>query len=92
IGSVKIDRSFIGDITTDADDAAIVSAVIAMAHNLRMRVVAEGVETLEQVRFLHERGCDEIQGFLVSRPLAPDDVVEFASRTQAARATVVEGG
>ncbi len=92
IGSVKIDRSFIGDITTDADDAAIVSAVIAMAHNLRMRVVAEGVETLEQVRFLHERGCDEIQGFLVSRPLAPDDVVEFASRTQAARAAVVEGG
>jgi diguanylate cyclase (GGDEF)-like protein len=83
IESVKIDRSFIGDVAVDADDAAIVSAVIAMAHNLRLKVVAEGVETLEQVRFLRERNCDEVQGFLVSRPIAPEQVCEFALRRAA---------
>ncbi len=80
IDSVKIDRSFIGDVANDADDAAIVSAVIAMAHNLRLTVVAEGVETVEQIRFLRERKCDEIQGYLVSRPMTAEQVGEFAAR------------
>jgi EAL domain-containing protein (putative c-di-GMP-specific phosphodiesterase class I) len=78
IESVKIDRSFIRDVAVDADDAAIVSAVIAMAHNLRLKVVAEGVETVEQIRFLRERNCDEVQGYLVSRPISPEQVSEFA--------------
>ncbi len=79
IGSVKIDRSFISEVAKDADDAAIVSAVIAMAHNLRLTVVAEGVETVEQIHFLRERKCDEIQGYLVSRPMTPEQVCEFAA-------------
>jgi EAL domain-containing protein (putative c-di-GMP-specific phosphodiesterase class I) len=77
IESVKIDRSFIRDVPGDADDAAIVSAVIAMAHNLRLKVVAEGVETAEQVRFLRERDCDEVQGYLISHPIPPKQVCEF---------------
>ena len=85
IESVKIDRSFIGDVAVDADDAAIVSAVIAMAHNLRLKVVAEGVETLEQVRFLRERNCDEVQGFLISRPISADRVCNFALHRAASR-------
>ena len=85
IESVKIDRSFIRDVAIDADDAAIVSAVIAMAHNLRLKVVAEGVETEEQIRFLHEPNCDEVQGYLVSRPIAPEQVSEFAVQRAAGR-------
>jgi EAL domain-containing protein (putative c-di-GMP-specific phosphodiesterase class I) len=79
---VKVDRSFIRDIAVDPDGAAIVSAVIAMAHNLRLRVVAEGVETPEQLRFLRERNCDEVQGYLISRPVEPAQVREFAQRAQ----------
>ena len=92
IESVKIDRSFIRDVAVDADDAAIVSAVIAMAHNLRLKVVAEGVETLEQVRFLRERHCDEVQGFLISRPISPDGVREFALRRAASRLGAIAVG
>ncbi|HVN33728.1 MAG TPA: EAL domain-containing protein [Casimicrobiaceae bacterium] len=89
IGSVKIDRSFIGDIADDPDAAAIVSAVIAMAHNLRLRVVAEGVETEQQVQFLCERKCDEVQGYLISKPIDAGKVDEFALRNMAARRGLV---
>jgi EAL domain-containing protein (putative c-di-GMP-specific phosphodiesterase class I) len=89
IESVKIDRSFIRDIAVDSDDAAIVSAVIAMAHSLRLNVIAEGVESQDQVRFLRERSCDEIQGFYFSRPVAPSEIRGFALRHSANRLGVV---
>jgi EAL domain-containing protein (putative c-di-GMP-specific phosphodiesterase class I) len=89
IESVKIDRSFIRDVPVDADDAAIVSAVIAMAHNLRLKVVAEGVETADQIRFLRERDCDEVQGYLVSRPILPKQVCEFVLRRDANKSDAV---
>lgn len=69
IDKLKIDRSFVSDITTDADDEAMVAAIIVMAHQLGMRVVAEGVETEAQLAFLREQGCDEYQGYYFSRPL-----------------------
>ena len=69
IDVLKIDKSFVDDVTTSANDAAIALSVISLAHNLNMRVIAEGVETREQVRFLTERGCDEMQGYFFSQPL-----------------------
>jgi EAL domain-containing protein (putative c-di-GMP-specific phosphodiesterase class I) len=69
ISSVKIDRSFVLDLPDDKDDAAITQAVIAMAHSLRLRVIAEGVETSAQYRFLEEHQCDEMQGYYFSKPV-----------------------
>jgi EAL domain-containing protein (putative c-di-GMP-specific phosphodiesterase class I) len=80
LSSVKIDRSFVGDLPHDADDAAITTAVIAMAHSLRLAVVAEGVETAAQVRFLRERNCDEIQGYFFAKPLPAAEVLAFQRR------------
>ena len=70
IDVLKIDKSFVDDVTTNANDAAIALSVISLAHNLNLRVIAEGVETRAQVDFLAERGCDEMQGYYFSRPLA----------------------
>ncbi|OGW40131.1 MAG: hypothetical protein A2010_07870 [Nitrospirae bacterium GWD2_57_9] len=77
IHKLKIDKSFIKGIGSDQDDRAIVSAVIAMGHNLRLNVIAEGVETEDQLTFLKSAGCDEIQGFLFSKPLPAEELTEL---------------
>jgi EAL domain-containing protein (putative c-di-GMP-specific phosphodiesterase class I) len=77
IDCVKIDRSFIRDLPDDRDDASITRSIIAMAHNMKLEVVAEGVETESQLAFLHAYGCDEIQGYLYSEPLDADAFEHF---------------
>jgi diguanylate cyclase (GGDEF)-like protein/PAS domain S-box-containing protein len=74
VQKLKIERSFIRDVVSDSDDAAIVSAIIAMGHSLGLRVVAEGVETSEQSAFLRGTGCDEVQGYLFGRPVPYDEM------------------
>ncbi|UNK50941.1 EAL domain-containing protein [Lysobacter sp. S4-A87] len=77
INTLKIDKEFIGDLTRDADDEAITTTVIAMAHSLGLTVIAEGVETEAQMQFLRGRGCDEIQGYWLARPLEAADCLAF---------------
>jgi diguanylate cyclase (GGDEF)-like protein/PAS domain S-box-containing protein len=77
IDKLKIDQSFVRDILSDASDASLVRAIIAMARALRLRVVAEGVETQGQFDFLRADGCDEIQGYLIGRPMPAAQVAEL---------------
>jgi diguanylate cyclase (GGDEF)-like protein len=77
LDSLKIDRSYTADLTTNVEIASIVTAVIEMAHSLGLRAVAEGVETAEQEAFLRAHGCDEIQGYYLSRPVAAESVAEL---------------
>ncbi len=79
LDTIKIDRSFINDLLTDPNDRAIAEAVISLGHALKLRVVAEGVETEAQEAFLRERGCGEMQGYLFSRPLEADTLLSFAA-------------
>ncbi len=79
INILKIDQSFVRDLTVDPDDAAIASTIIMMAHNLKLKVIAEGVETEDQLAFLRERQCDEMQGYLFSKP-APAEAFEAMLR------------
>jgi diguanylate cyclase (GGDEF)-like protein/PAS domain S-box-containing protein len=80
---LKIDKSFVNDIPLHQDDMEIAATIIAMAHTLRLQVLAEGVENQPQLDFLKEKGCDRYQGFLMSRPLPPDDFAAFIRRHQA---------
>lgn len=77
IDYLKIDRSFVQDIATDDNDKAIVKAVIGMAHNLNLKVIAEGVETTEQLKFLIDNHCNSVQGYLFSRPIQLDSFMEL---------------
>ncbi len=74
INKLKIDKSFVDNISTNSDDAAIVKAIIAMAHGLSMKVVTEGVETIEQLEFLRLHGCDQYQGYIYSKPLPASEI------------------
>jgi diguanylate cyclase (GGDEF)-like protein/PAS domain S-box-containing protein len=86
IHSLKIDRSFVADITQGQGDAAIARAIIMLAHTLQLTVVAEGVETAEQLQFLEKAECDMAQGFLYSRPLSESDCEAFLRRNRPHRA------
>jgi EAL domain-containing protein (putative c-di-GMP-specific phosphodiesterase class I) len=85
IGALKIDRSFVRDLEIDADDEAIVSAIVALAHSLKLKVVAEGVETEAQLAMLRARGCDEYQGFLTSKAVPADEFANILRARSAAR-------
>ncbi|APG25058.1 EAL domain-containing protein [Syntrophotalea acetylenica] len=91
IDRLKIDRSFVQDIPMYADDAAITEAILAMARSLRIKVIAEGVETCEQLAFLKDRGCQEGQGYYFSRPMPADAAAEFLSGRFRCR-NLLEGG
>ena len=94
VKKLKIDRSFISDVATNPDGAAITAAIISMAKSLHLRVIAEGVENEAQMSFLRAQQCDEIQGFYFSKPLATDDVAyKLRGDPQAAKTlTQASGG
>ena len=85
VSTLKIDISFIRHITTNQDDAAIALAITSMAHSLRLNVVAEGVETSEQLAVIREHGCDNVQGFLIAKPMLPTDFLSWWQGRQAGR-------
>src|SRR5690554_385700 len=80
IEKLKIDQSFVRDLHNNVEDQAIVTAIIQMARGLGIRTIAEGVETAEQVEFLHQRGCDEVQGYFYARPMPANDFELFLRR------------
>jgi len=90
IDAIKIDQSFVRDITSDPDDAAIVQAIIAMAHSLDIKVIAEGVETAEQLAFLEHHGCDGLQGYLISRPVSPQQFSDLLGQDRQKRSATRE--
>ena len=77
---LKIDQSFVHDCTSDADGAAIVQAIITMAHALGIQTIAEGVETKAQLEFLRRNGCDAMQGYYFSRPVPAEEITRHAAR------------
>jgi EAL domain-containing protein (putative c-di-GMP-specific phosphodiesterase class I) len=80
LSTVKIDRSFINDLTRDADARALIDGIITLAHGLRMKVVAEGIETMAQLDYLRSHECDEAQGYWLCKPVTCDEVRDFMAR------------
>jgi EAL domain-containing protein (putative c-di-GMP-specific phosphodiesterase class I) len=93
LDTLKIDRAFIRDIVTDPDDATLTLTIINLAHSMRLKVVAEGVETQAQVDFLRRNGCDEMQGYYFARPMPAGDclrmLVEDREFTEAASKSAI---
>ncbi|MFT5182370.1 MAG: EAL domain-containing protein (putative c-di-GMP-specific phosphodiesterase class I) [Alphaproteobacteria bacterium] len=79
---LKIDRSFINGLPGDKDDSVIVSAIISLGQSLGLEVIAEGVETQEQLDFLQRKDCDQVQGFYFSPPLPPDEFAVWFNQKQ----------
>ncbi len=77
VDRLKIDQAFVGDVLSNKEDASIIEAIINLGHNFSLTVIAEGVETAEQMNFLRRQGCDEAQGYFISRPLDADAIAEF---------------
>jgi EAL domain-containing protein (putative c-di-GMP-specific phosphodiesterase class I) len=80
IDALKIDRSFVSEVATDQQHAQLAKAVISLGHSLRLKVVAEGVETAEQLDFLRHHGCDEVQGYFFSKPVPPEEFERMLAR------------
>jgi len=77
VSELKIDKSFVMGMDSDSDDASIVRSTVDLAHNMGLRVVAEGVETAETLDALKDLGCDQAQGYFISRPAPPEEMVTF---------------
>ena len=88
ITTLKIDQSFVREIGVSQQANAITAAVLAMGHNLALCVTAEGVDTEQQVQFLHARGCNKYQGYLFSRPVEADDMATLLRRWKTSRISI----
>ena len=80
IHKLKIDRSFVNDLRSNSDVGVIVTSIITLAHNLGMRVVAEGVELMDQLVYLKTAACDEVQGYFLSRPVPADEAARIVQQ------------